>query len=445
MTAQRFGLTTLVCLVVANMIGAGVFTTSGYALADLGTPNRVMWAWLVGGLLACCGAISYGALVRRITESGGEYLFLSRAVHPAAGFVAGWVSLLAGFTGAIAFAATALEAYALPAEIRPVWCPEDALAVAVIVVAGVAHVRVITLGALGQNVLVFIKLGLIVAIVSYGLLVMEPATWHGSAALSSGTDFQWSAFAVTVMWISLSYSGFNAAVYVAGEARDARRNVPRALLVGTVVVTVLYLALNTLFVYAAPDAVVGREDVAARALSALGGETLGTVTRVLIVLALATSVSSMIMAGPGVYARMAADGVLPAMFRMREDKPGGAVVLQVVLAVIVVLLSRLQSLLSYLGFTLSVSAALTVCSLFWLRHREGGSAVPVPGYPWVPGLFVIATIAFAIMAAMRRPAEPLAGLATLLIGVVAWVLIDRSHRRSRDDPARASAASRPPD
>ena len=442
MTTARFGLTTLVCLVVANMIGAGVFTTSGFALADLGSPDRVMWAWLVGGLLACSGAISYGALIRRITESGGEYLFLSRAVHPAAGFVAGWVSLLAGFTGAIAFAATALEAYALPVDIRPAWCPEDVLAVTVIVVAGAAHARVVTLGALGQNVLVFIKLALIVGIAVYGLLAVSPAAWRSGAQLAFEPTFQWSAFAVSVMWISLSYSGFNAAVYVAGEAADAKRNVPRALLIGTVLVTILYLAVNALFVYGAPSAITGREDVATRALTALGGETLGAVTRLVIVVALATSVSSMIMAGPRVYARMADDGVLPAMFRMQAGKPGRPVALQVILAAIVVLLSRLQELLSYLGFTLSVSAALTVSSLFWLRRREGALAVPVWGYPWVPGVFVIATVSFAILAAMRRPAEPIAGLLTILIGIVAWVFIARSRRRSRDDPARANAAYR---
>ena len=442
MTTARFGLTTLVSLVVANMIGAGVFTTSGYALADLGTPGRVMCAWLVGGLLACCGAISYGALVRRITESGGEYLFLSRAVHPAAGFVAGWVSLLAGFTGAIAFAAMALEAYALPADIRPGWCPEDVLAVTVIVLAGAAHARAVTLGALGQNLLVFIKLALIVVIAGYGLLAIPPAAWRSGFQLAVAPAFQWSAFAVSVMWISLSYSGFNAAVYVAGEAVDAKRNVPRALLIGTVLVTIVYLVLNALFVYGAPNEITGREDVAARALTALGSETLGAVTRLVIVIALATSASSMIMAGPRVYARMADDGVLPAMFRLQDGKPGRSVALQVVLAAIVVLLSRLEELLSYLGFTLSVSAALTVSSLFWLRHREGASAVPVPGYPWVPGVFVFATISFALMAAMRRPAEPIAGLATILIGIVAWVLIDRSRRRSPDGPAHANGAYR---
>ena len=441
-TTRGFGLITLVSLVVANMIGAGVFTTSGFALADLGTPDRVMGAWLVGGVLACCGAISYGALVRRMTDSGGEYLFLSTAVHPAAGFIAGWVSLLAGFTGAIAFAASALEAYALPAAIRPDWCPEDALAVTVIVIAGVVHARSISVGVLGQNVLVFIKLALIVCIAVYGVGAIPADTWSRDFGSAIAPVFEWSAFAVSVMWISLSYSGFNAAVYVAGEAADAKRNVPRALLVGTVLVTVLYLLLNALFVYGAPSAIVGREDVAARALTSLGGETLGVATRVLIVLALATSVSSMILAGPRVYARMAADGVLPELFRMHDGAPGRAVALQVVLAVVVVVLSRLQDLLSYLGFTLSISAALTVSSLFWLRHREGPGAVPVPGYPWVPGVFVITTLSFAFIAALRRPVEPIAGLLTIMIGIIVWVFIHRSRRRSQDGPVRASGASR---
>ena len=394
MTSARFGLPTLVGLVIANMIGAGVFTTAGFAFADLGTPDRVMLAWLIGGVVACCGAASYGALVQRMTESGGEYLFLSRAIHPAAGFVAGWVSLIAGFTGAIAFAATALEAYALPAEIRPVWMPQDALALVVVIIAGAAHARSVSLGARGQNLLVMIKLALIAGLVLYAVLAMAP----GSLA----------SFPVDA----------------------APPNVPRALLIGTLGVTLIYLALNAIFVYGAPAGVIaGREDVAARAFTAIGGDVLGAAVRVAIVLALATSVSSMIMAGPRVYARMAADGVLPRVFRLHDDSPACAVALQVALAMIAIVGTRLQELLSYLGFTLSVSAALTVASLFVLRRREGPAAVPVPGYPWVPGLFVAATLVFAALAAVRQPAAPLAGLATIALGVMAWLIIARRHRR----------------
>ncbi len=425
MRAAPFGLVTLVGLVVANMVGAGVFTTSGFALADLGTPQRVMAAWLVGGAIALCGALSYGALARRMCESGGEYLFLSRALHPAAGFVAGWVSLLAGFTGAIAFAAVAFEAY-LRTPALTAWMPQGSIAIATVVLAAGAHGLALRLGGAAQNALVALKLALIIGFIAAALVHAPPAGWAVFYATDTGPPFEWRVFAQSVLWISLSYSGFNAAVYVAGEARDPRRNVPRALVIGTLAVSVLYLALNAVFVCAPPPAVVaGHEDVAARAAAALGGSGFALAVRGVIALALVTSVSSMMMAGPRVYARMAEDGVLPRVFRLHQGTPGAAIALQALLAIAVILVAELENLLSYLGFTLSLSAALTVASLFVLRRREGAAAVPVTGYPWVPAVFVAATLGFALLAALRRPLEPLAGLAVIALGIVAWRLAAR--------------------
>ena len=153
-TEKTLGFTSLVCLIIANMIGAGIFTTSGFALTDLGSADRVMAAWVVGGVIALCGALSYAGLVRRMTESGGEYLFLSRLIHPLAGFITGWVSLLAGFTGAIAFAARAFETYAFPT--RPDWLP-TAWAAAGMGFGGVSARRQGAGGALAQNIVVFLK------------------------------------------------------------------------------------------------------------------------------------------------------------------------------------------------------------------------------------------------------------------------------------------------
>jgi APA family basic amino acid/polyamine antiporter len=434
---QGLSFLSLTSLVVASMIGAGVFTTSGFALGDLGTPGRVMLAWLVGGGVAFCGALSYGALARRMTESGGEYLFLSRAIHPVVGFLAGWVSLLAGFTGAIAFAATAFAAYALPDNIRLAWLSHDVLATLLVIGTGVVHGRHVQGGAISQNVTVIVKLGLIAAFLLYALFTLATPLplWHGGPVIAPGASapppFSLSAFAVTLMWISLSYSGFNAAIYVAGEARDAQVTVPRAMVVGTLVVTILYLALNAVFVYApAPETIVQQQDVAARAAFALGGEPLALAVRVIILLALLTSVSAMVMTGPRVYARMAEDGVFPACFRMRSDAPGAAVTLQVVLAVIVIWITTLQELLSYLGFMLSLSAAATVASLFVLRRREGAEHLPIPGYPVVPGLFVLCTLSFAGFAAFHRPLELVAGVATIAIGVVFYLLMASRRRRT---------------
>lgn len=430
MLERSFSLVSLTALVIASMIGAGVFTTSGFALADLGTPGRVLLAWFVGGLIAFCGALSYGALARRLTESGGEYLFLSRAIHPLVGFLAGWISLLAGFTGAIAFAATAFAAYALPDEIRPAWLSHDVLATVVVIGAGLLHGRYKQGGVRSQTLTVGVKLGLITLFLLYAAMTLFLAPWHGGPVLMPGANapspFSLSAFAGSLMWISLSYSGFNAAIYVAGEVRNAAVLVPRAMVVGTLVVMAVYLALNAVFVYApAPEAIVGQQDVATRAAVALGGTPLAIAVRLIIALALLTSVSAMVMAGPRVYARMAEDGVLPTLFGVQGEVSSAAIALQVLLAIVVIWIAELQELLSYLGFTLSLSAAATVASLFVLRRREGAQRVPVPGYPFIPTLFVVCTLGFAGLAALRRPYEPLVEVVTIAVGIIFYLLIKK--------------------
>ena len=428
---RPFGLFSATALVVANMLGAGVFTTSGFALADLGSRPRVMLAWAVGAVIALCGAISYGGLVRRMTASGGEYLFLSRVVHPAAGFLAGWVSLLAGFTGAIAFAATVFETYALPAEVRPEWLPSGVVGIAVIAVCAGLHGVVVRYGVRMQNAVVAIKMAFLAVFVVYAFARLGDAGWPGLDVVSSVPVFSLSAFAMSLVWISLSYSGFNAAVYIAGEIDDAPRTAPRALWLGTSIVAVVYLVLNAIFVYAPlPADVAGRPDVAIAAAAALGGPTLTAALRLIISLALLSSVSSMIVIGPRVYARMARDGVFPAFFAFPEGEEGrrapqSSIVLQALLAAMVVLVSGLAALLSYLGLLLSMSAAGTVACLFVLRRREGRAAVAGIGYPFVPAAFVIATVGLGLLSAAQRPREWAAAALTLASGWVAYRIFRR--------------------
>lgn len=444
-----FGLFSATALVVANMLGAGVFTTSGFALADLGSRPRVLFAWLVGAAIAVCGAVSYGGLVRRITSSGGEYLFLGRVVHPAVGFLAGWVSLLAGFTGAIAFAATVFETYAVPRELRPVWLPENAVAISSIALCAAMHGVVMRYGIRAQNAVVTLKLVLLVAFSGYALSTLRTAGWPGLAVEPPAAAFSLTAFATSLVWISLSYSGFNAAVYVAGEIDDAARTAPRALWLGTTLVACGYLVLNAVFVYApVPADVAGRPDVAIAAAEALGGPVWTALLRLVISLALVSSVSSMIVIGPRVYARMARDGVFPGLFAFPEGHEGRrapqtAIALQAALAALVVLVSDLSELLSYLGLVLSMSAAGTVACLFVLHRREGRGAVAGIGYPIVPAIFVSATLALGVLSAFQRPWEWIAGVGTLLTGWAAY----RIFRRNPTTPAARSSPSsrsRPP-
>ena len=422
------GTPTLVFLVVANMIGAGVFTTSGFAIGDLGTPLRVLAAWLVGGGLAVCGALSYGALARLHPISGGEYLYLSRVIHPMAGFVAGWISLLAGFTGAIAVAAIAFEVYAWPSSMSA-FLPENTLATAAIILAALLHGLQVRHGVWVQNLIVVLKLVLIAgfaSIAAYQFAIGSVDAQLVSAAQAGAGAFSITAFAVTLMWVSFSYSGFNAAIYVASEVPQASRKVPRAMVLATVIVMLIYLILNAIFVLApSVESIANKSDVAAIAARVLGGAWLAAVVRVIVAVALFSSVSAMIMAGPRVYAKMADDGLLPEILCYRHGAPGIAIAMQALLAVTVVWIASLRELLSYLGMTLSISAAATICSLFVLINRNPEQKVDLPGYPWAPITYVSFTLLFAVLAAMRTPLEMLAAILTILSGIIVYYYFAR--------------------
>src|SRR5690606_9545869 len=249
----QLGTGTLTALVVGNMIGAGVFTTSGFALAELGSPARVLWAWAVGGAVALCGALGYGALARRLPLSGGEDLYLSPSTRPLVVFVAGWLSPLAGFTAAVSFAAFTPAAYGLPEGVARGGPLAGAIASGVIVLSALLHGLGLRVGAGAQNAAVAVKLVAILAFVLFALLAQGgPSSWRGIVEGTQGTleipPFSIGAFASSVMWISFSYSGFNAAVYIAGEVPGAATRVPRALVAGTVTTIGVYLVLNTVFV-----------------------------------------------------------------------------------------------------------------------------------------------------------------------------------------------------
>ncbi len=421
MSEKKLGLLSLTSLVIGNMIGAGVFTTSGFALADLGSPHWVMLGWLVGGVIALCGALSYGGLVRHLTESGGEYLFLSRVIHPLVGFLAGWISLLAGFTGATALAAVAFETYV--ADSRPAWMPAGSIAIAAVVLCALLHGLRVSLGAASQNFIVILKLCLLV------VFLFIAARGSLSATLPPLREpFSLLAFAGSLVWISLSYSGFNAAVYVAGEAREAADLVPRAMWLGTLITMFFYLTLNAVFVYLPPlNVVTGQPDVAAAAAQALGGPWLVSFVRIIIALALCTSISAMMMAGPRVYARMADDGLFPQWLRFKGEVPRAAIALQAALVVLVISFSSLKGLLTYLGLTLSLCTALTIGTLFVLQRRAG-ERVKVAGYPFTPALYIVAVLCFALLSLRRNPWEMAGTAATVLSGLVVYALMKQSQR-----------------
>ncbi|MCU0865322.1 MAG: APC family permease [Planctomycetes bacterium] len=428
MTAGGIRERSAVALVVANMVGVGVFTTSGFALHDLGDRRLVLVAWLLGGAIALCGALSYGALALRFPDSGGEYEYLRRTVHPLAGTATGIVSLLAGFSAPLAAAAHLLQSYGCRLlDVQAPALPWTGTA-AILLAAGM-HGGAVRVGARLQDLVVGAKLLLAVAFVALSLRLFGRPPTNGGRAVAAPM----AGLATTMPWIYLAYSGWNAAAYIAGEVEQPRRSVPRAMLFGCLLVTALYLALNAVFLWSADaSALTGKPEIAAIAAAALLGRPGELLVTAIVVLALLTSITGMTMAGPRVYARMAENGDLPRCFGGHDGRPPRtAIALQAALALGFLWAAELQQLMSYIGWTLSLSAAATVWGLVRLRRREGAAAVPCPGWPFVPLVFVAAILWFAVGAVLAAPRDCLLGLGTLLlaVSVARW---RRPHREVTD-------------
>ena len=447
-TLTSFGIGSLTCLVIASMVGSGVFTTSGFTLASLGTPFNVMLCWTIGGCIAMCGAIAYGRLATLMPQSGGEYLYLSRNVDPLAGFLVGWVSLIAGFSGAIATAAIAFEEYAVPAHLRPAWLPPDTVAIFIVLFFGLAHGLKSQWGRSLQNVVVVVKLIALALFIVIAITSFQSNNWYvagNPAAAPVGMNW-FTEMASALVWISLSYLGFNAAIYVAGESTTAATIVPRALVLGTAIVTLLYLILNLIFVTAAPyNTLAGQAPVAALSAGAIGGPWLESLIRSTVCLGLLSSISGMVMSGPRVYSRMADDEVFPTLFSLRRQGLHRSIILQTIIAAGLILLQRvlvdagfvensLLGLFDYLGTTLSLSSACCIATLFLptVRRRfEQSHALS----DIAAAIYVVATIVFVVLMAANK-SEPgsvpglyhLTGAAiTVITGVIAYSIFRKKN------------------
>lgn len=400
-TAQGLGPWALGALIIAGMIGTGVFTTSGFSVASLGSREAVFLAWAVGGLHAFLGAISYVWLVERHPRSGGEYVLLSRTLHPGIGYIAGWISLLAGFSAPVAAAAHGLEAYTGFAGVR--W-----LGATIILACAVLHGEFAKLGVWFQTLTVIVKVILLGCFIGLGLWLIPIRP-----DLSSLSQARWSNFGSACVWITFSYTGWNAAIYVAGEIRDVSRDLMKTTILAVALVVVLYLLLNMVFLYAAPIGdLAGKADVGRYAAERLGGSTIAFFLSSLVALALFTSISSMSMIGPRVIWQMARDGFLPSFLGRGEPPPTAAVFFQASLALLIFLFSSLESLLSMIGLTLILSSGATVFGLF-VESRRSGWRPAHPLYPIVPLLYLLSTVAMALWMAWNKPYEALLSIAVL--------------------------------
>jgi basic amino acid/polyamine antiporter, APA family len=431
---RRLGLFPASNLVIGSMIGAGVFTTSGLLIRELGDPVLMLLLWLVGGILALCGALCYGALGASMPRAGGEYVYLGELYHPLLGFLTGWVSFFVGFSAPLAASSLGFSEYmaqAFPALVgwgAPVVL-KKLLAILVIAALAAVHLRGIELGARVQNWLTLGKVLLILALVVAGFTLGKGSMGHLGAGepLPPGVA-GWKTMGLSLMWIMFAYSGWNASAYIGSEIRDPERTLPRSLLVGTGLVILLYLGLNLLFVYAIPPQEMrGVIAVGGLAASRLFGRPFEALLSALIAFALLSAISALIVLGPRVYYAMAGDGYffrfaarVHPVFRV----PTWSIVLQCGLAAVMVASGTFDQILTYMGFCLGIFPIVAVLGVFKLR-RLSGSAIRIPGHPLPALAFAAGTGLTLVLAYLERPVESTIALVTVGLGVPAFFLFRR--------------------
>lgn len=420
------------CLLVSNAVGSGIFTTTGFQARDLGDPLAILGLWVAGGALALAGAMSYGELGAAIPRVGGEYVYLRRAFGPLCGFLSGWMSFTVGFGAAIAAAAMGFAAY------LGTLAPGSALAGSPTLVATVLvwaltgiHLLGTEQGGRFQRWITIAKIGG-VALAGVAALAWGGGSWSHLAEGVPGVRPELGSVSVALIFVLYAFSGWNAASYIAGEMHDPARNLPRALVGGTLFVTAFYVAVNLVYFYALPAETLAAEPVlpvAKKVAAALFGDGAATLVAVMLCISIAGSCSSMIWAGPRVYQAMAEDGVVPAALARRSSRgaPAVSTVAQSIWITLLLFTGTFEELVVYAGVALAVFSALGVASVIALRVREPELERPyrVALYPWLPLAYVVASLWIALHGSLERPTVALLSLATIASGLPLYWLWNR--------------------
>jgi len=436
-------------LVVSNMIGTVIFTGTGFLAGQLGTSNLVLSIWVVGGIVAFLGAICYSELGINFPSSGGEYVYLTRAFGPTWGFMTGWASFFAGFSAPIAAAALAFSEYlghffpALSQENAPViagsgeWAIHlggaQAVACGLVAVFTVLNILGVQRVARVQNVLTATKVLVLLAFIVLGFTMGDGRI--SNYAMTATRDVSTpliAQFAISLVWVYVAYSGWNAATYIAEELRQPARNLPMALGIGTALVTVLYLLLNLVFLYAAPlEDMKGKEAVGAFAASRLFGPEIAGIFAGLMALSLMSTVNAMVTIGPRVYYAMAGNGAFPAIagkVHPRFHTPVAAIVAQAICTMLMTL-TPFPQLVVYIGITLNFFTVMSVISmLLFRRKRPGWQKLRVVsfGYPLFPVVFILVGTWMTYQGIVLKPYIALATGVTLGTGALVYHLRLRS-------------------
>src|SRR5216110_213787 len=429
---RTIGFVTASSIVIANIIGTGIFTSLGFQLADIQSGFPLLMLWIIGGITALCGALCYGELSAALPRSGGEYHFLSQIYHPALGFMAGFVSATVGFAAPIALAAMAFGKYlnGVLGFGSPVF-----LSFAVVWLVALFHLKNLRVGSAFQNLSPLVKLVLIVALIVAGFFVHPKQPISFLPAPGDNMSIFGASFAVALVYVMYSYSGWNAAVYITGEIKQPEKNVPRSLLVGTVMVIVLYVLLNAIFLATTPaQELKGQLEVALIAGKHIFGANGGRAAGAIICLGLVSAISSMTWIGPRVTMSMGEDHWLLRLLgrKNKHGIPTNAVLLQLLMVNLLLLTQSFGEVVRYTQFSLLLCSLLAVLGVMVLRFTRPEITRPyrVWLYPIPPVVFSIITIWMMFYLLRSHTAESLAGLATALSGLLLYFCAQKRRDRS---------------
>jgi basic amino acid/polyamine antiporter, APA family len=416
---KKISIYTASAIVIANMIGTGVFTSVGFQLSDIQNTWAIILLWVLGGLLALFGAFAYAELGTHFKESGGDYIYLSRVFHPMLGYLSAWAGLTVGFSAPVALAAMAFTKYLSPFGLNGnLW-----LAIGIIILIGLMHSFTIKHSSRFQNISTLIKIAFIVVLIFLGFFITNSHaanaivldnTWH--------KDIMSPGFAVSMVYVSYAYVGWNAAAYVVDEIENPRKNLPKALIGSAVFVSILYVLFQiVLLKNATASALVGKEEVTFIAFNNLLGSSGGKWVSVFIAIQLVATISSYLWVGPRVTHAMAKEFVLwkPLSKTNKHGIPVAAIWANVVIAILLTLTGSFEVILLYAGFVLQLMASLTVATSLFIKNKNAASFTS-PLKPVLQIIFLLFNAGVLVFTFIDRPKESLMGIGILLLGLVVY-------------------------
>jgi len=431
---QKIGLITAITLVVANMVGTGVFTSLGFQVAGIPNAFTIIMLWAVGGITALCGAFSYGELGSIFPRSGGEYHFLGKIYNPFIGFLSGWISFVVGFTAPIAAAAMAAGKYSSRVLVDTQVISSDfqnitmtIIACTLCIIIAQVHTSKIKIISGFQNIFTVLKITLILILILFGFILSTSQnisflpTKDSISAIFTGT------FAISLVFVMYAYSGWNASAYIATEIKNPEKNLPRSLFLGTLIVILLYIPVNAVFLYSTPISEMAlQEEVGYIAAGFIFGKTGGIIMGLLISIGLISAISSMTWAGPRVIQVIGEDYKLLKIFSKtnKNNIPVYAIAIQTVLVLVLVISSTFEMVIYYIGFTLTLSSFLTVLGVFVLRIKKPDlpRIYKTWGYPVTPIIYLIVTAWMMIYVVKDKPIAVIFSLITISIGAIVYFI-----------------------